>query len=140
MPAAPIDVSAALVDLSPRFQSTSVVGASPAAGAETIIGTLTLADFGNLTVISGIRLHGFAAFTVGTSGVSATLRVRQTNVAGTVVATTGAVIAAATNLLAMNVLGLDAAPGVGVYVLTLTVGSGSAASTVSALHLAAVVI
>jgi hypothetical protein len=140
MPPAPIDYSSALVDLSQRFQGTSTVVASPAAGAETIIASLALADFGNLTVVSGIRLHGFAAFTVGTDGVSANLRIRQTDVNGSVVKTTGAVIAVATNLLAMNVLGLDASPGVKTYVLTLTVGSGSAPSTVSAVHLAATVI
>jgi hypothetical protein len=137
---APIDYSAALIDLSPRFQGSSTVVASPAAAAETIIGSVTIADFGNLTVVSGIRLHGFAAFTVGTNGVSANLRIRETNVAGAVVQATGAVIAVATNLLAMNVLGFDATPGVSVYVLTLTVGSGSAPSTVSAVHLSATVI
>jgi hypothetical protein len=137
---APIDYSSALVDLSQRFQGSSTVVASPAAAAETIIASLTLADFGNLTVISGVRLHGFAAFTVGTNGVSANLRIRQTDASGTIVKATGAVIAVATNLLAMNVLGLDAAPGIGTYVLTLTVGSGSAASTVSAVHLSATVI
>jgi len=104
------------------------------------IASLTIADFGNLTVTSGIRLHGFAAFTVGTNGVTANLRIRQTDASGTIVKATGAVIAVATNLLAMNVLGADAAPGIGTYVLTLTVGSGSAASTVSAVHLSATVI
>jgi len=137
---APIDYSAALIDLAPRFQSTSTVGASPSGSSETIIGTLTLSDFGNLTVVSGVRLQGFAAFTVGTSGVSANLRIRETNVSGTVVAATGATTVAAANLVALSVAGLDAAPGVGVYVLTLTIGSGAAASTVSALHLSAVVI
>lgn len=137
---APIDYSAALIDLSPRLQGTSTVVASPAAAAETIVASLTLADFGNLTVTSGIRLHGFAAFTVGTNGVSANLRIRETDAAGSVVAATGGVIAVATNLLAMNALGFDAAPGVSKYVLTLTVGSGSAPSTVSAVHLSATVI
>ena len=137
---APIDYSSALVDLSQRFQGTSTVVASPADATETIIASLTIADFGNLTVTSGIRLHGFAAFTVGTNGVTANLRIRQTDASGTIVKATGAVIAVATNLLAMNVLGADAAPGIGTYVLTLTVGSGSAASTVSAVHLSATVI
>jgi hypothetical protein len=137
---APIDYSAALIDLSPRFQGTSTIAGSPATNEEKIIATLTLADFGNLTVMSGIRLHGFAAFTVGTNGVSANLRIRQTNAAGAVVVATGGVIAVATNLLAMNALGFDAAPGIGVYVLTLQIGSGSAGSTVSALHLSATII
>lgn len=137
---APIDYSSALVDLSQRFQGTSTVVASPTDSTETIIASLTIADFGNLEVISGVRLHGFAAFTVGTNGVTANLRIRQTNASGTIVKATGGVIAVATNLLAMNVLGLDAAPGIKTYVLTLTVGSASAGSTVSAVHLAATVI
>jgi hypothetical protein len=137
---APIDYSSALVDLSQRFQGTSTVVASPTDSTETIIASLTIVDFGNLEVISGVRLHGFAAFTVGTNGVTANLRIRQTNASGTIVKATGGVIAVATNLLAMNVLGLDAAPGIKTYVLTLTVGSASAASAVSAVHLAATVI
>src|SRR4051812_4546509 len=137
---APIDYSAALIDLSPRFQGSSTVVASPAAAAETIIGSVTIADFGNLTVVSGIRLHGFAAFTVGTNGVSANLRIRETNVAGAVVQAAGAGVAGGANPLAMKGLGFDATPGVPVYVLTLTVGSGSAPSTVSAVHLSATVI
>lgn len=137
---APIDYSAALIDLSPRFQGTSTVAASPAAAAETVIATLTLSDFGNLTVVSGVRLHGFAAFTVGTNGVTANLRIRQSTVSGTVVKATGACTVTAANLAAFNVLGLDAAPGVGVYVMTLEVASGSAPSTVSALHLSATII
>lgn len=137
---APIDYSSALVDLSQRFQGTSTVVASPTDSTETIIASLTIADLGNLEVISGVRLHGFGAFTVGTNGVTANLRIRQTNASGTIVKATGGVIAVATNLLAMNVLGLDAAPGIKTYVLTLTVGSASAGSTVSAVHLAATVI
>jgi hypothetical protein len=137
---APIDYSSALVDLSQRFQGTSTVVASPTDSTETIIASLTIVDFGNLEVISGVRLHGFAAFTVGTNGVTANLRIRQTNASGTIVKATGGVIAVATNLLAMNVLGLDAAPGIKTYVMTLTVGSASAGSAVSAVHLSATVI
>jgi hypothetical protein len=136
----PIAQSITNHDLSSRFQGTSTVGASPAAGAETIVGTLTLASFGDIAVVSAIRLHGWAAFTAGTNGVSATLRIRETNVSGAVVASTGAVTVTAASLYALDVLGADAAPGVNVYVLTLTVGSGSAASTVSALHLSATII
>lgn len=137
---APILRNIANDDLAARFQGTSTVGASPALAAETIIGTLTLADFGNVAVVSGIRLHGWAAFTVGTSGTDATLRLRKTNVAGAVVASTGAVTVTAADLVALDVLGADAAPGVGVYVLTLTIGSGGAVSTVSGLHVSATII
>lgn len=128
------------MDLSDRFQRTTTVGASPALAAETIIGTLNLANFGGITPVTGIELTGWAAFTVGTSGTAATLRIRQTNVSGTVVVSTGALTCAATNLLAPDVEGFDAAPGVAAYVLTLQITAGAAASTVSALMLKAKII
>jgi hypothetical protein len=137
---APIDYSSALIDLSQRFQGSSDRRRVTCGGCGD---DHRLRDDCRLRQPDrrfGVRLHGFAAFTVGTNGVSANLRIRETNVAGAVVQATGAVIAVATNLLAMNVLGFDATPGVSVYVLTLTVGSGSAPSTVSAVHLSATVI
>jgi hypothetical protein len=136
----PIRQSIVPIDLSERFPSTKVVAASPALAAETVIATLTLPGFGDTAVVSGIQFDGWAAFTVGTSGVSATMRVRQTNVSGAVVATTGALTVVATNLVQISVQGFDATPGVAVYALTLQIGSGAAASTVSALSLQAVVI
>jgi len=136
----PIKQSVIFTDLSGRFQSTQAVAASPALAAETIIGTLNIAGFGDTSVVSGIQFDGWAAFTVGTSGVSATLRIRQTNVSGTVVATTGALTVTAASLVQINVQGFDAAPGAGVYVLTLQIGSGAAASTVSALSLQGIVV
>lgn len=142
MPPNPIQVSGTGVDLSTRVQVTTTVGASPALAAETIIGTLTLANFSLLSVTTGIELSGWAAFTVGTSGTAVTLRIRQTNVSGTVIATTGALTGgvSAGNLLAQDVEGFDSGAGVAVYVLTLQVTAGAAASTVSALKLRALVI
>lgn len=136
----PIRFNSVAFDLATRFQSYNTVDASPAAGSEAVIATLTLADFGDIAVVSRIELVGWAAFTVGTSGISANLRVRQTNVSGTVVAATGALTVSAGDLYAPYVSGFDATPGVGAYALTLTVGSGAAESTVSALELRAVVI
>ena len=136
----PITEASSRIDLSQRFQVTTTVGASPAAGSETIIGTLTITDFGNLAVTSGILLRGWCSVTIGTSGVSHNLRIRQTNVSGTVIAATGALTATAGNLYAPDVVGFDSGAGVGTYVLTLTVGSGAAASTVSALALHCVVV
>lgn len=127
-------------DLSARFQSTQVVVASPQDNAETIIASLTLNGFGDVPVVSGVRLRGWAAFTVGTSGDGVNLKIRETNVSGTTVAATGLVTETAANLDEITVLGFDAAPGVKVYVLTMTVHAGAAASTVSAVHLAADVI
>ena len=138
----PISYDSQRLDLSKRIQVYTTVDASPAAGAETIIATLVLAGFADTALISGVELSGWAAFTVGTSGVSARMRIRQTNVSGTVKADTGALTGgiAAGNLVAQDVEGFDAGAGVGTYVLTLTIGSGAAASTVSALKLRAVLI
>jgi hypothetical protein len=137
---APIQQNILNHDLSARIQQYKTVDASPALAAETVIATLTLADFGNISVVSGIKLEGWAAFTVGTSGVSATMRIRQTNVSGTVIVTSGALTVAAASLVSVSVNGFDAAPGITAYALTLQIGSGAAVSTVSALQLAAMVV
>lgn len=142
MPPATIQLAATGLDLSSRIVDTTTVAASPAAATETIIGTLTIPNFAGLAVVQKIYLAGWAAFTVGTSGTAATLRIRQTNVSGTVVTTTGALTGGVTaaNLLAQDIAGSDAAPGVATYVLTLQVTGGAAASTVSALQLLALVV
>jgi hypothetical protein len=137
----PIRNNIIFTDLAARFQSTQTVQGSPiAAAAETIIGTLTVAGFGDTSIVSGIQFDGWAAFTVGTSGTAATLRIRQTNVAGTVVGTSGALTVVAANLVQENVMGFDATPGVGVYVMTLQITAGAANTTISAVMLQAVVI
>lgn len=139
MPAT-IQYSGEHVDLSPRFASTTTVVGSPAAAAETIVAQLP--QLGDLSKAAGVELIGWCAYTVGTSGVSGRLRIRQTNVAGAVVADSGALTVAATNLVAPAIEGIDTAavlPGQ-VYVLTLQVGSGAAASTVSAVYLRALVV
>lgn len=141
MPVA-ISTTAPEIDLSQRAGATTTVVASPALAAETIIASLTLNT--DEVIASGVMLRGFAAFTVGTSGTAVTLRLRRTNVAGTVVATTGALTGgiAAGNLVAETILGFDtgAATTGQVYVLTLQVTAGAAASTVSAVELDALVV
>lgn len=137
MPPIPIRLSADEMDMSPRrFYSTTVAG-SPALAAETIVCTLTVAA--NVAILQSVRLQGWAAFTVGTSGVSAQLRIRQTNVAGTVKADSGAVTVTAGNLREASVQGDDTASAIPgqVYVLTLQIASGAATSTVSAVYLEA---
>jgi hypothetical protein len=142
MPPLPIKSSANAIDLSPRFVVTTAITGSPALAAETIIATLTLPQFGDPTVVSGIDLSGWATFTVGTSGTAVTLRIRQTGLAGTVIVTSGALTGgiAATNLVAQDIEGFDAAPGIGVYVMTLQVTAGAAASTVTAVKLRGILI
>lgn len=127
------------VDLSARFVQSTTVVASPSAGAETIIGSVTLPS--GLSINSGVMLFGWAAFTVGGSGVSSNLRIRQSSVSGTIIVASGAATETAGNLDERNVHGFDASPADGqVYKLTLTIGSGAAASTVSALSLIAIAI
>lgn len=138
----PIRADSQTLDLSKRFQVYKTVDASPAAASETVIATLTLAGFADTPVVSGVQVSGWCAFTVGTSGASATLKIRQTNVSGTTIVTSGATTGgiSAGNLVIMDVEGFDAGAGASSYALTLTVGSGAAASTVSGLLLRAIII
>lgn len=139
-PVEPIARTATALDLSARFVQTTTVATSPTANAETTIATLTIANFANLAVVSGIWLMGWAAYTVGTNGVSVNFQIKQTSSAGAAKGATGAATKTAASLYADDVNGFDAGAGVGVYVLTMTVASGSATSTVSAVFLAAVII
>ena len=142
MPPVPISESADRIDLSPRIVDTVAVTGSPAAAAETIIATLTIPNFAGIAIVQKIYLDGWAAFTVGTSGTAVRLRIRQTDGSGTVVADTGALTGgvAAAALLAQDISGSDAAPGITKYVMTLTVTAGSAPSTVSAVSLRATLV
>jgi hypothetical protein len=137
-----INEAADAIDLRPRLVVSTVVVASPALAAETIIAQT--AAIGDVSVQQGVLLGGWAAFTVGTTGTAVRLRLRQTNVAGTVVADTGALTAgvAAAALVAQDVEGFDAAavPPAQVYVLTLQVTGGSAVSTVSAVKLSGLIV
>jgi hypothetical protein len=133
----PLTVNSASIDLSQRFDRSVAVAGSPAAAAETIIATLTANT--DETITEGVDLTGWAAFTVGTNGTAATLRLRQTDASGTIVASSGALTAVAAQLVQHSVQGFDATPGNHgqVYVLTLQITAGSAASTVSAVRLSA---
>lgn len=139
----PITENSQRIDLSARFPVTTTVVGSPAAASETIIASLAIPSFGDTTIMSGVLLQGWAAYTVGTSGTAVTFRIRQTNVAGTVVVSSGALTGSqhgAGILSADDITGYDAAPGVATYVLTMTVTAGAAPSTVSAVCLAGTVI
>ena len=135
----PITESARTLDLSARLTDTTTVVASPALAAETIIAQVAVP--GGLSYAAGVRVVGWAAFTVGTSGTTVQLRIRRGNVAGTIVANSGACNDAAGVVDERNVHGFDAAPADGqVYVLTMQVANGAAPSTVSAVELAALAI
>ena len=78
-----------------------------------------------------------------TSGVSALLRIKQTSTGGAVINVgTGLSTVVAANLVETGCQGLDAAPVLPgqVYVLCLTIGSGAAVSTVSAVQLIAIAV
>lgn len=134
-----IQQSARALDLSPRMVATTTVVASPALAAETIIASLTIPA--NLAVMSGVQVFGWAAFTVGTSGTTSNIKIRQTGTSGSTVAATGVLATAAATLNEQGAQGFDTAPvGAQVYVLTLTVANGGAVSTVSAVSLFAIVV
>jgi hypothetical protein len=128
------------IDMRDRFTIDTSVDASPADATETIIATVTLDEA--LRADQSVHLLGYAAFTVGTSGTSARLRIRRTNVSGDVKADTDATNATAAQKVERVVVGTDALGAVAgqIYVLTLTVGAASAASTVSNVALLAVVV
>src|SRR5579859_1839797 len=131
----PITHSASGLDLSPRFVSSSAIVGSPATNAETVVCQLAALPGQSGTQL-GVFLSGVVSFTVGTSGASVRLRIRQGVAAGagTVVADTGALTGgvAAAALMSQDIQGFDTAPAAGqTYCLTLQVGSGAAVSTVS---------
>lgn len=135
----PILESARGLDLSPRIFRTSTVVGSPAAASETIIATVTIDS--DLAVGAGVLLMGFCTLTVGTSGTAITTKIRRTDTSGATVVTSGATTAAAGNLVDRSIVGFDTGPvGSQVYVMTLTITAGAAASTVTAVQFAALVV
>lgn len=136
----PIRVGGQDVDLSPRLFRSGTVAGSPGAAAETTVCSVTVS--GDLSSALGVILVGYMTFTVGTSGTATTVKIRQTDTSGTVVKTSGATTAAAGNLVDRLIVGTDVGQVAArqVYVLTLTVTAGAAASTVSAAELVAIVV
>ena len=135
----PITASATGLDLSSRHAGSVTVVGSPATSGETIVASITIPS--TPAIVSGVRLEGWCAFTAGTNGVGATLKLRQTSTSGATIATSGAMTIVATDLYGFTILGFDSAPAAGqVYKLTLTIASGSATSAVSAVYLGALII
>jgi hypothetical protein len=136
----PIQYDAAHLSLASRFFHSETVAASPPDSTETIIASVAIG--GDLAVTQGVYLFGWCAFTAGTNGVGATLQIRQTNASGSSKVSSGALTVVATKLYAPSVFTIDTAPGSAtqVYVMTLTIASGSAESTVSQARLVALVV
>jgi hypothetical protein len=113
------------------YYSTTVLG-SPALAAETAI--VTTPGFTPPSDTDAVLLFGWIAFTVGTSGVSARARIRQgSGLTGTTVGDTGLTTVVAANLVTIPLQAVDT-PGIVnnfQYTLSLIIGSGAAASTVS---------
>jgi hypothetical protein len=136
----PIERSASTLDMSRRFLETHAVVGSPALAAETTVASLTIPD--DLVITEGIFLEAWCAFTVGTSGTGANLKIHHTNAAGATIAATGLVTVTAANLMTLSAQGIDAVavlPGQ-IYIVTLTVAAGAAVSTVSAVSLFATIV
>jgi hypothetical protein len=136
----PYRMTSQQIDFADRMRVTATVVASPAAAAETIIAQT--AAFAQVRSGQTVKLSGWVAYTVGTTGNTVRFRIRQTGLAGTVVGDTGALTGSqhgAGILSDDNVQGLDAAPASTgqVYVLTMQVGAATAVSTVSAVYLEA---
>jgi hypothetical protein len=143
------EYNAALLDLSARIKSSSVVVGSPALAAETVVCQVTGLD-NFLGVAAGVFLSGVCSFTVGTTGSAVRLRIRQGTVAGsgTLIADSGAVTGgvAAAGLISQDLQGFDTASSGGTaiastsYHLSLQVTAATAISTVSATNLVVVVV
>ena len=136
----PIGITADEIDLSSRFLESHAVVGSPAGASETTVCSLTIAS--DVVVTKGIFLEAWVAVTVGTNGVSLQVKIHHTNSSGATIADTGAVTAVATDLYALSCQGVDAVPVLPgqIYIVTLTVASGSATSTVSAVSLFATIV
>lgn len=138
----PIQRNVGVEDLTDRFVTSTTVIASPTGGTITEIAAVTWTPQSSPTVVSGVRLAGTASVTVGTNGVTALLVIRRTSTSGTVVASSGPVTVVATDVYSISCNGFDSnavAPGQ-VYMLCLTVGSGSATSTVGFAYIEATII
>jgi hypothetical protein len=120
-------------------QSYTVV-ASPAAAAETVIASVA----GNTSLFAGqtFKLQGFCALTADASAVSLVLKIRRASLTGTTVATsatyTGIDILTPA-LVGFHVYGSDTIleQTNGIYVMTATLASAVAGSTVAAVFLEA---
>jgi hypothetical protein len=127
------------INLTNRFAYSTTVAASPSGSSETTICTITIPS--GVQVFTGVKLEGSCAFTVGTNGTAYTVKLRQTSTSGSTIYSSGAIGTSATNLVTVNVSGIDtSSANAQVYVLTLTVTGGSATSTVSSANLSAILI
>lgn len=135
----PIQEGADSLDLGNAVVSSQTVVASPSAATETIIATITVPVIRD---DQEVHIDGWCGFTAGTNGVTAQLKVRRTDASGSTKATGPAKTVVAASVYDASIAAKDAPGAVvnQVYVLTLTVGSGSAQSAVSAVNFRALIV
>lgn len=136
----PIRESVAGIDLTGRIFSTTIIDTSPSAAVETTIAHLTIT--GDPPILLGVFFFAFVAFTIGTAGTAASVKVRRTDTSGATVVDTGLINATAANLTERTPIGFDnnKAANNQLYVVSLVVTSANAPSTVSACTFVAVVV
>src|SRR5882762_7824795 len=134
----PVQEGADSLDLGNALVSSQTVVGSPAAATETIIAQVTIPVVRD---DQEVHLIGVCGYTAGTSGVTGQLKIRRTDASGSTKATGPAKTIVATQVYDAVIAAKDAPGAVvnQVYVMTLTVGSGAATSTVSMVDLKAFV-
>lgn len=123
------------------YKPRTVIDASPGGAIETIVCTYTGID--TVDADSTVILTTQVNLVIGTSGTALRIRIRQTSISGAVVGDTGAITGgvAAGNVMSQDVIGVDNPGAVAsfVYVATVQVTGGAAASTLSAVSIIPVV-
>lgn len=132
----PIRYGGDVIDLSKRFAFSTTVAASPSGSSETTIASLSIPS--GVEITTGVLLEAWFALTYGTSAASITTKLKRgtTQLVSSGIVTAGVAAAA---LDERNVAYVDTAATDGAtYNLTITIGSGAAASTVSAVYFSAI--
>lgn len=113
------------------YTSNTLASATLTNATETVIATVTAVSVDATTNV--VRLYGSASLTVGTDGVTLTLRWRRgTDITGTLVAASPDMAVVAGQKVEFGHNAIDQPPrGVHTYVLTGQAGSASATSALS---------
>lgn len=136
---APIRETAAGMDLSPRVFATATFVGSPANQTEAVVARVTVS--GDIALVVGVVLVVFLSIRVGTSGTSVRMRLRQTGLAGTVLADTDAIPETAGTFVTRLAVALDQAAVLPqVYALTSQTADAVATSTVQQVALVALAV
>jgi hypothetical protein len=105
---APIELSGEGLDLSGRMFARLENNRSPANQTEAIVVTVPI--LGDLALVAGVIVVASIALRIGTNGTGHRLRVRRTDINGTLVADSTLIAGASAEPVTRCVLGFDAAP------------------------------